>query len=156
MLVGLSNHERLRRGDRARGVAVLIADPHPGTRSALRVALMDAEAVNVVGEAQDLASAISAVSAAQIDIVLADARIAGLRSEAARAGLAQLSRRVPVVVMAMSDPRFYTVPTQAAGAKGYWSKDGDLGQLSELLRAAANRHPGPATVSDSNRLLKPS
>ena len=98
------------------------------------------------------ASAINAVSADQVDIVLADARLAGLGSESARAGLEQLSRRTPVIVMGMSDPRVYTAPLQAAGAAGYWPKDGDLAQLTGLLDAASHRHPRIATVSVTTRL----
>lgn len=37
-------------------------------------------------------------------------------------------------MMGMNDLRFYTAPLQAAGAAGDWPKDGDLAQLSELLR----------------------
>jgi two-component system, NarL family, nitrate/nitrite response regulator NarP len=120
---------------------VLIADPHPGTRSAVRDALEVANTVKVVGEAPDLLSAIDAVSAGRVDIVLADARLAGLGSESARGGLEQLSRRTEVIVMGMSDPRIYAAPLQAAGAAGYWPKDGDLAQLTGLLDAAAHRYP---------------
>ena len=156
MVVRLADDEQVRRGDRARGAAVLIADPHPATRGALRTALDYAEMVRVVGDAYDLPSAIRAVSADQADIVLADSRIAGLGSESARAGLSQLSRQAPVIVIGMTDPRFYTAPLLAAGAAGYWPKDGDLAQLTELLSAAARRHPRTASVGGTKRLLKPS
>ena len=97
-----------------------------------------------MAEASDLPSAIRAVSADKADIVLADSRIAGLGSESARVGLVQLSRQAPVIVTGMTDPRFYTAPLQAAGAAGYWPKDGDLAQLTELLAAvAATTSPAP-------------
>ena len=136
MVVGLRNDEQTW-GNRARSVAVLIADPHPTSRSALRIALEDAETVRVVGEAPGLTGAIKAVSVSQVDIVLADSRVAGIGSESARAGLVQLSRRVPVIVMGMGDPRVYTAALQAAGAAGYWPKDGDLAQLTQLLSTSA-------------------
>ena len=151
MVVRLADDEQARRGDRARGVAVLIADPHPATLGALRTALDYADTVRVVGEASDLPSAIRAVSADQADIVLADSRIAGLGSESARAGLAQLSRQAPVIVMGMTDPRFYTAPLQAAGAAGYWPKDGDLEQLTGLLGAAASTHTPRTSVGATER-----
>lgn len=78
MLRSVPNEGPLSQGDRAPRVAVLIADPHPGTRSAIRNALEAANTVKVVGEAPDLLSAIDAVSAGRVDIVLADARLAGL------------------------------------------------------------------------------
>ena len=111
MLRGVPNDGPLRQEDGAPRVAVLIADPHPGTRSAIRNALKAADTVKVVGEAPDLLSAIKAVSAGQVDIVLADARLAGLGSESARGGLDQLSRRTQVIVMGLatraSTPRPY-------------------------------------------------
>ena len=141
MLVGLPNDEQPRLGDHTSSVAVLIADPHSRTRSGLRIALKHCETVRVVGEAPDLASAISAISSARVDVVLADSRLAGLARESARAGLAQLTRRVPVIVMGMGDPRDYTAPLQAAGATDYWPKDGDLEQLTKRLTAAADANP---------------
>jgi two-component system, NarL family, invasion response regulator UvrY len=140
MLRGVPNDGSLRQGDGAPRVAVLIADRHPGTRSALRNALEAANTVEVVGEAPDLPSAIKAASGGEVDIVLADARIAGVGSESARGGLEQLSRRAQVIVIGMSDPRLYSAPLQAAGAAGYWPKDGDLAQLTGLLDAASHRH----------------
>jgi len=156
MLTGLPGDGQLCDDDVARGVAVLIADPHPGTRGAIHNALKGEKTVQVVREAPDLPSAVIAVSVDQTDIVLADSRVAGLGSESARAGLEQLSRQAPVIVMGMTDARVYTAPLLAAGAAGYWPKDGDLGQLTELLSAAAHGHPRTASVSAAKRLLKPS
>lgn len=141
MLVGLHNNEPPCLGDHTSSIALLIADPHPRTRSGLRIALKDSEIVSVVGEAPDLASAISALSSARVDVVLADFRLAGLGSASARAGLAQLTRRVPVIVMGMGEPHVYTAPLQVAGAANYWPKDGDLDQLTKRLMAAADAHP---------------
>jgi DNA-binding NarL/FixJ family response regulator len=134
---------------------VLIADPHPGIRTALRNALQDAAMVKIVGEALDVPSAIDAVSADQVDVVLAGSRLAGLGSESARAGLEQLSRRIPVIVMGMNDPRVYTAPLQAAGAAGYWPKDGDLTQLTGLLSTAAHQYPRTRRVSVMKHSLIP-
>ena len=156
MLKSLPDEERPHQNDRVHRFAVLIADPHPGTRSAIRNALKDATTVNVVGEAPDLWLAMNAVAADQVDIVLVDSRLAGLGSEAARAGLEKLSRRAAVVVMGMSDPRLYTTPLQAAGAVGYWPKDGDLAQLIGLLSTAAHPHPRAARTGTTKRLSEPS
>ena len=147
MLRGVPNEGPLRQQDGAPVVAVLIADPHPGTRSAIRNALKAANTVEVVGEAPDLQSAIDAVSGGEVDIVLADARFAGLGSESARGGLEQLSRRTEVIVMGMSDPRVYTAPLQAAGAAGYWPKDGDLAHLTGMF--AADSPPSQPSASPS-------
>lgn len=140
MLVGLPQNESIPQDDQA-VMSVLIVDPHSAMRSALRIALTDVRAVQVVGEAPDVPSAITAISHVHIDIVLADSGIAGLRGESARAGLAELSRRVPVIVLGMGDPRAYTAPLRTAGAAGYWAKSGDLGELIELLGPAAAPTP---------------
>jgi DNA-binding NarL/FixJ family response regulator len=155
MLMSLPDDRQPRQDDQAHSVGVLIADPHPGVRSAIRNALKDAITVKVVGEAPDLPSTINAVSSNQVDIVLADSQLAGLGSEAARAGLTELTRRAPVIVMGMSDPRAYTMPLQAAGAAGYWPKDGDLAQLTGLLGAEAHPHPRTATAGATKRSLEP-
>jgi DNA-binding NarL/FixJ family response regulator len=107
MLTGLPGDEQLRDDDVGRGVAVLIADPHPATRRAIHNALKGEKTVQVVREAPDLPSALIAVSADQTDIVLADSRVAGLGSESARAGLEQLSRQAPVIVMGMKSSRIW-------------------------------------------------
>ena len=156
MLETLPNTERPDQNDRAHRVALLIADPHPGSRSAISSALKDATTVKVVGEAPDLPSALNAVAADQVDIVLVDSRLAGLGSEAARAGLEELSRRAAVLVMGMGDPRVYTTPLQAAGAAGYWPKDDDLAKLTGLLTSGAHPHPRAATTLATKRSLKPS
>ena len=150
MLTGLPADGQLRDDDAARGVAVLIADPHPATRRAIHNALKAEKTVQLVGEAPDLPSALRAVSAGQADIVLADSGVAGLGSESARAGLERLLRQAPVIVMGMTDARVYTAPLQAAGAAGYWPKDGDLAQLTELLSTAAHRHPRPPLSAPPN------
>ena len=141
-VMSLPDDAQARWGDRRYRAPVLIADPHGGTRSAIRGALERAETVTVVGDAPDLPSAISTASAQQVDVVLADSRVAGLGSESARVGLEQLSRRAPVIVMGMGEPRVYAAPLLAAGAAGYWPKDGDLAQLTALLAAAAHRPAG--------------
>lgn len=155
MLRGVPSDGPLRQGDDAPRVAVLIADPHPGTRNAIRTALEAANTLKIVGEAPDLQSAINAVSARQVDIVLADARLAGLGSESARGGLEQLSRRTQVIVMGMSDPRVYTAPLQAAGAAGYWPKDGDIDQLTRQLDGDLHRHPGSQPLASPSATTLP-
>jgi hypothetical protein len=55
--------------------------------------------------------------------------------------LRALARRVPVVVMGTGDPTLYAAPYVAAGASGYWAKDGDLPALVGRLRAAVYRRP---------------
>ena len=69
--------------------------------------------------------------------------------------LPSFSRRVPVIVMGMGDPRVYAAPLRVAGGAGYWPKDGDLAQLTELLSAAARGHARTASVSATKCLLKP-
>jgi hypothetical protein len=43
--------------------------------------------------------------------------------------------------MGMGDPALYAASYIAAGASGYWAKDGDLTALVGLLRAAVDRRP---------------
>jgi len=74
-------------------------------------------------------------------VALVDSRLAGLQSPLGLDALRALARRVAVVVMGMGDPALYAAAYVAAGASGYWAKDGDLTALVGLLRDVVERRP---------------
>jgi DNA-binding NarL/FixJ family response regulator len=75
-------------------------------------------------------------------VALVDCRLAELLL--AVDALKALARRVPVVVMGTGDPALYAASYVAAGASGYWAKDGDLPAVVGLLRAAVVGGPALA------------
>jgi DNA-binding NarL/FixJ family response regulator len=97
--------------------------------------------MRVAGEAGDMLTALRLAAEARITLALVDSRLAGLQSPLALDGLRALARRVAVVIIGMGDPALYAASYVAAGASGYWAKDGDLTALMALLRDAVDRRP---------------
>jgi two-component system, NarL family, response regulator NreC len=122
-------------------LGVLVVDPHPAMRGALRAALQLEDGIRVAGEAGDMFTALRDAADSRIAVALVDSRLAGLQSPLALDALRALARRVRLVVMGMGDPALYAASYVAAGASGYWAKDGDLSALVALLRAAVTRRP---------------
>jgi two-component system, NarL family, response regulator NreC len=122
-------------------LGVLVVDPHPAMRGALRAALELEDGIRVAGEAGDMFTALRDAADSRIAVALVDSRLAGLQSPLALDALGALARRVRLVVMGMGDPELYAASYVEAGASGYWAKDGDLTALVALLRAAVTRRP---------------
>jgi DNA-binding NarL/FixJ family response regulator len=108
---------------------VLILDSNATVRETLRN-LFESESDFVVAAG----AGVGAVAA--IDVVVADEHIAGARSPAAQRTLAALSKRAPVVVIGMGERLSDEDAHVAAGAVGYWPKNGDIARLAALARAA--------------------
>jgi DNA-binding NarL/FixJ family response regulator len=70
------------------------------------------------------------------DVALVDERIAGALTQDAQDALDVLSRHAPVVVIGIGEREPYEEAHVAAGAVGYWPKDGDIEELVALVRAA--------------------
>jgi DNA-binding NarL/FixJ family response regulator len=122
-------------------IELLVVDSHPAMRGALRASLELEDGVRVAGEAGDMLAALRLAAVARMTLALVDSRLAGLQSPLVLDGLRALARRVAVVVMGMGDPALYAASYVAAGASGYWAKDGDLAALVGLLRDAVDRRP---------------
>jgi DNA-binding NarL/FixJ family response regulator len=120
-------------------IELLVVDPHPAMRAALRAALELEDGIRVAGEAGDVLGALRVAADAPLTVALVDSRLAGVQSPLALDALRALARRVTVVVMGTGDPALYAASYVGAGASGYWAKDGDLAALVGLLRAATNR-----------------
>jgi DNA-binding NarL/FixJ family response regulator len=142
-----------RRADKS-GVTerVLIVDDHPLTRDAL-AALLVQQGFDVVGEAEDGASAISAADRLQPDLVLLDLTMPGMGGLTA---LPQIRERAPsseVVVLTASDAEENLLAAIRAGASGYLLKTEPPEQIATFLRGVAR---GDAALSGgvARRLLE--
>jgi DNA-binding NarL/FixJ family response regulator len=122
-------------------MGVLVVDPHPAMRRALRAALELEDGIRVAGEAGDMLTALRDAADSRIAVALVDSRLAGLQSPLALDALRTLARRVRLVVMGTGDPELYAASYFDAGASGYWAKDGELPALVALLRAGVDRRP---------------
>ena len=112
-------------------MTVLIVDDHPSFRASAR-ALLQAEGFDVVGEAEDGASALSAARDLSPQLVLLDVQLPDLNGFEVASRLT-LNGGGPVVVLTSSrDGSDYGPLVDESGAAGFIPK----GELSGAARAA--------------------
>jgi DNA-binding NarL/FixJ family response regulator len=116
---------------------VLVVDDHPLFRDGVVTALGADEDLEVVGEAEDVASAVATAVDVRPDVVLMDLNLPdGSGIEAIR----ELASRLPetrVLVMTMSTDDDAVVAAMRAGARGYVVKGAGRRDLLESVRAVA-------------------
>jgi two-component system response regulator NreC len=118
-------------------IRVVLADDHTMMRRTLRLLLDGEDGVEVIAEADDLASVMRNVDAHQPHVLVLDLNMPdGSGIEA----LSQLRERVPetqIVVMTMQDSPAFAQRAFAAGAIGFVVKELADEELPEAVRAAA-------------------
>ena len=114
-------------------IRLVVADDHPIWRSGIRTDLGDG--FEVVGEAADAGTTITAVRQLHPDVVLCDLHMPGGGGIAvAEAGAAQC----PVVILTVSESERDVLDAVAAGAVGYLVKSARPEELrAALVRSAA-------------------
>jgi DNA-binding NarL/FixJ family response regulator len=118
-------------------IRVLVVDDHPLFRDGVVAALLTAPDVEVVGEAGDVAGAISAAAELAPDVVLMDLQLPdGSGVDATRAVLAR-TPSVRVLVMTMSDDDEAVVASMRAGARGYVIKGTGRDDVLHAVRTVA-------------------
>ena len=101
---------------------VLIVDDHPSFRASAR-ALLEAEGYEVVGEAEDGASALDAATALKPDVVLLDVQLPDLDGFQVAARLRDSNGHSPAVVLTSSRDGSDFGPLVAdSGARGFVAK----------------------------------
>ncbi|WP_244242380.1 response regulator [Nocardioides seonyuensis] len=119
-------------------IRVVVVDDHPLFRDGVHTALGADDDLEVVGEAEDVASAISVTAELAPDVVLMDLNLPdGSGIEAVR----ELSARHPevrVLVMTMSTDDDAVVAAMRAGARGFVVKGAGRRDLVESVRAVAS------------------
>ncbi|MGV2984954.1 response regulator [Microbacterium sp. AGC85] len=135
-------------------IRVLIADDQESVRTGLRLLLETLPDVEVVGDAYDGASAVSAARRLRPDVALVDIRMPkldGLQVTELLAG-PDVEDPIAVVIITTFDLDEYVHGALRAGAKGFLLKDAGGALIGEAIRAAAN---GESLVSPrvTTRLL---
>ncbi len=112
---------------------VVIADDHPSFRASAR-AILQAEGFEVVGEAEDGASAIAAARSLQPDVLLLDVQLPDMDGFAVCRELGQNGGPLAVVLVSSRDACDYGGLIEQSGARGFIPKD-ELGgtALADLL-----------------------
>jgi DNA-binding NarL/FixJ family response regulator len=123
---------------------VVIVDDHSIFRSGLRADLDDS--LQVVGEAADVAAAVTAIAEFQPDVVLLDVHLPGAADagipdasggEAVLRRAALLSPRTRFLALSVSDAAEDVVRVIRAGARGYITKGSSGVEVSRAVHAVA-------------------
>ena len=115
---------------------VVIADDHLVVREGLRLILETQGDFELVGQAQDGATAVQLVREVEPDLVLMDLRMPGMGGIEAIEQIHDANPDTAVVILTTYDEDDLMVRGLRAGARGYLLKDVDRETLFHTMRAA--------------------
>ena len=115
---------------------VLLVDDHDLFRTGLRT-LLEAEGVDVVGEARNGAEAVAEIRTLAPDVVVMDLNMPGISGVEATAKITMFAPLTRVLVLSASDQDADVMDAIVAGACGYLLKEASIGELLVGIRAAA-------------------
>jgi DNA-binding NarL/FixJ family response regulator len=118
-------------------IRVLIADDHPVVRQGLR-SLLEADGIEVVGEAANGTEAVGLVQELEPDVVLMDIRMPDMDGLAAMAAMKRLSLKTSVIVLTTYNNMQYLVRSVIYGAAGYFLKGISRDELLAAIKAVAD------------------
>ena len=118
-------------------ISVVLVDDHTMLRQSLRRAV-EAEGVEVVGEAGDGEEAVRVVLATKPDVVLMDVSMPRTDGIDATRQLVAADRTTRVVMLTMHADRDVIDRALKAGAVGYLTKDASIAEVVEAVNLAAN------------------
>jgi DNA-binding NarL/FixJ family response regulator len=116
---------------------VLLVDDHDLFRRGLRT-LLEAEGVDVVGEADTGGDALAQISVLAPDVVVMDLNMPGITGSEATAKMSMTAPTTRVLVLSASNQDADVMDAIMAGACGYLLKDSSIHDLVTGIRAAAN------------------
>jgi DNA-binding NarL/FixJ family response regulator len=133
-------------------IRVLLADDQPLIRTGFRMILEETGDVDVVGEAQDGASAVRLAGELNPDVILMDVRMPGVDGIEATRQIVARDPAARVLILTTFDLDEYAFAALRAGASGFVLKDVPLDELARAIRSVAS---GDAVVSPrvTRRLL---
>jgi two-component system, NarL family, response regulator NreC len=118
-------------------IRVILADSHALMRRSLRLLLDGEEGVEVVGEADDLASVVLRVEDDRPDVLLLDLSMRGGSSVEAIGRLRERAPATQIVALTMEDDPVFAQRALAAGAVGFVVTERSDAELLQAIRAAA-------------------
>ncbi len=127
-------------------VKVLLVDDDALVRAGLRLILSSAEDIEVVGETDDGAGAVTAVQHDRPDVVLMDIRMLQMDGITATSAIRRLDRPPQVIVLTTFQADEHVVAALRAGASGFLVKDTPPADIINAVRLVA---AGDAIVSPS-------
>jgi DNA-binding NarL/FixJ family response regulator len=115
---------------------VLLVDDHDLFRRGLRT-LLEAEGVDVVGEADTGRDALAQIRVLAPDVVVMDLNMPGISGVEATRQISMIAPLTRVLVLTISDQDSDVMDAILAGACGYLLKDASIGELMHGIQAAA-------------------
>jgi DNA-binding NarL/FixJ family response regulator len=115
---------------------VFVVEDQAAVREGIVESLNRETDLRVCGEADDLQPALTAIQAAQPDLVLTDLQLKSSLGLNLIRELRRLYPTLPVVAMTMFDPNGYEKQARTAGATGFAVKQEGAGKLIEVIRDA--------------------
>jgi Response regulator containing a CheY-like receiver domain and an HTH DNA-binding domain len=114
-------------------ITVLIVDDHPSFRASARE-LLEAEGFEVIGEAEDGASALAAIHELRPDVVLLDVQLPDMNGFEVAAEVTSNGSGPAIVLVSSRDGSDFGPLVHESGARGFIAK-GDLSgaRLSALI-----------------------
>jgi DNA-binding NarL/FixJ family response regulator len=115
---------------------VLLVDDHDLFRTGLRT-LLEAEGVDVVGEARNGSDAVAEIRNVAPDVVVMDLNMPGISGVEATAKITMFAPLTRVLVLSASDQDADVMDAIMAGACGYLLKEASIDELLAGIQAAA-------------------
>ena len=138
--MGVLEHPRVaaeRADGGTRALEVVLVDDHAVVRMGLRLVL-EADGVEVVGEAGDLDTARTIVAEHQPDVLVLDVHLGAVTGLTLLEEMPQLAPHTRTVVLTMQNEAAFVREALAAGARGYVLKDGAFSELLSAVNAASS------------------
>ncbi|GIV93074.1 MAG: hypothetical protein KatS3mg056_1783 [Chloroflexus sp.] len=115
--------------------SILLVDDHAVLRAGLRLLLDGQPDLRVIGEAEDVRTAVAQATALQPDLILLDLSLTGSSGLAAIPALRAVAPHSRILVLTMHDDEGYVRQALAAGANGYVLKRAADAELIAAIRA---------------------
>ncbi len=127
-------------------IRVLMVDDHQLFRQGLRLMLMRAPDIEIVGEARDGKEAIEMAQRLQPDIILMDIEMPGMNGIEASQRLKQMGHPARILMLTMKTGQEDVRRAAQSGADGYVVKNSGRDELIQSIRSL---HHGIQVVSPS-------
>ena len=118
---------------------IVVADDHRLMREAVRLALIDADDIEIVGEAESGSAVLPLVRSVEPDLVLLDIRMPGVDGLVVLERLQERHPDVKVVMLSAIDESDVIEAALTAGASAFVTKNVDPRDLASAIRAAVER-----------------
>ena len=131
-------------------IRVVLVDDHAIVRQGLASLLLDADDIEIVGQAGDGAEAVAVAERLQPHVMLMDVVMPNMDGAAATAEIRSRWPEVRILVLSGSDVRVRILAALRAGAAGYISKTSPKAELIEAVRRVhRGQHSMPAELTTS-------